>query len=393
MTEDLDAILRAADPARGVDQQMLEVERQELLEQILASSRTRSRKASDGVPSRRARWAPALGAAAAVGAVTGAIVLWPSQLTTVDDDPGTANVSGSSAAAPGQEAHSSDAGLPPTSDNLHQVVVNAPGWTLMHMDDSRWGGSMGFENDDQWLEISWYEAEDYDTYLADRLEVGPEHQVQALGQTGRAFTYPDEATADLTNLDGPRATSSGPRLRPDYPSGTEVFESPQPLPADADTRVMTIFPPVGDWFLEIDATVADQQDHDALLASLERVHLEAWIASLGAVVVAPSAAEQFLTEASEGVPMPPGLTITAADLNLPQDRYQTSARFVSLVACGWFAEFEAGNEEAASALRGSTSWPPMQTIRSGGDYAAVLQEYVDGLDRGNIDGYEDGLGC
>ena len=80
-----------------------------------------------------------------------------------------------------------DPGLPPTAGNLHQVLLVRDGWSIKYMDASAWGGSIQWEKGADTLEMTWYKAEDYDAYLADRRADGTESGARLLGQDGRAF--------------------------------------------------------------------------------------------------------------------------------------------------------------------------------------------------------------
>ncbi len=164
---------------------------------------------------------------------------------------------------------------------------------------------------------------------------------------------------------------------------------------DGTIRVMTILPPVGDWFLEFDAFVGSEDEYADVMASLTRVERGAWLAGVDTDdVVVPAEGEAFLQEAGQDVPMPEGVSVTVGDLWLPQDAYQARVAFVVPVLCGWAEQYAAGNDAALTALRGSASWPVMQALASDGDYPTVVAEDVELLagDR-HYEGYRQGWGC
>ena len=380
MNRDVESALRSVDPARDLDRVAVDEAQQALLDEILEQGRPRRNWSSR----TGARWVPVVAAAAVGALVIGTGVVLGS---SGDDDAAPA------AGAPGdpqrdhprgEQTTSGDPGLPPTGDNLVHVIVNTPGWEVDGLSQSPYGSDLSFVNGDQMLGLVTYPADQYDSYIRDRAIEGPESSTEALGQVGRSFTY------EMTDPTGDEPGSEEqliPRDGPEPGSGGVAD------PDQVDTRIATIFPVVGDWFLEVDATVGSETEFRALMSSLERVDTETWQESLGADVVTPNNGQAFLDEASEDVPMPPGFTVTVDQLNLPQQRYQAAATFVAAVSCEWFAQYEAGNSDAVPALQSSRDWPVLAWMDVEGDYPEVLWEYADRLDTGDIEGYSEGLGC
>ncbi len=382
MNRDVESVLDSVDRARGLDRVPVDEAQQALLDEILARGRPRRRS---WTARQGARWVPVVAAAAVGALVVGTGVV----LGSSGDGPG-ATTSGDAAStgtgSPDVAVGAGDPGLPPTGDNLVHVVVNAPGWEVDGLSQSAYGSDLSFMRGDQWLSLVTYRADQYDTYIRDRAIEGPESSIEALGQVGRAFTYQDsEPAGERSGADG--QPSMIPEDRPQPGSGGVAD------PDQVDTRVATIFPVVGDWFLEVDATVGSAAEYRELMGQLERVDAETWHQSLGDDVVLPSEGEEFLAEVDQGVPVPEGLDVTTELLNLPQSRYQAGVAFVAAVSCDWFAKYEAGNPYAVDALRSSPNWPVLQWMNAEGDYPEVLWEYVDLLETGDISGYEDGLGC
>ena len=366
---DIERDLAAADryPPSTLTGLDLDLAREELRREITATPR---RGTVSWQGSRRPRWVPAVAAAAAVAAVvTGGLALR-----------GDDRQSGGPAATPSTgptagptAAHTPDrtGGLAPTADNLHQVVLEVPGWTLTSVvDDSTYGGSLGWEHGAEAVELTWSPADQYDSYLRDRQQVGPERAVSALGQDGKGFSY--------GRFDQPPA------------NGTVVVDpTADPNPDDPDvpdlTRWQALFPPTGDWFLEVDVRLHDGSAIRPMLARLTRVDRDAWLAHLAtADTVVPDAGSTFLAEAGRGVPLPPGVTVTVEDLRLPQDGYQARAAYVVPVLCGWARELrdarasgDAGTEQqAVAALEGSADWPVVRAMRRSGDFPQVFAASV-----------------
>ena len=377
MNRDVESALSVVDRARSLDRVPAEEAQQALLEEILDRGQSRRRL----WPTRTgSRWVPAVAAAAVGVLVVGTAVV----LGSPDDD-GSAPAAGGGASGANSDAPrpAGDPGLPPTGDTLVHVVVNAPGWRVDGLSQSPYGSDLSFEHGEQMLSLTTYPADQYDSYLQDRAETGPESSSEALNQVGRSFTDEDSSPNLEPGADEPLIMEDVPE-----PGSSDVAH-----PDQVDTRVATIFPVVGDWFLEIDATVGSAAEHRALLSSLQRVDPETWEQSLGDDVVLPSAGADFLAEIGEGVPMPPGLTMTPDQLALPQERYQAAAAFVAAVSCGWFAEYEDGNPAAAPALESSHDWPVLQWMSVEGDYPEVLWELTDRLDSSHVGDYESALGC
>jgi hypothetical protein len=307
----------------------------------------------------------ALSAAAivALGSVLGSTVL-PTDSDTRDNSDALASATG-----PGP---SSDPGLPPTADNLYQVVVTANGWTFDGMDNSqRDGGSQYWTSGGQWLDVQWYDASLYDSYVADRRDGTVEREVELLGQSGLEFTEKLEDLPEGDNNEVP-LTYDG-----DYPAGDTA--------GGGGHRVYTILPAVGDFFLMIDAYTADKAAFDEVIGSLTRVDETAWQQVIDEATVTPAEGEAFLAEAKQDVPMPDGVEVTVDDLDLPQSPYQVRAAFSAPVLCGWAEQYVAGDEQALETLRDSSEWPVLKAMLDEGDYAEVVAMSIEQLADGTTD--------
>jgi hypothetical protein len=303
--------------------------------------------------------------------------------------PATGPTAGPSPTVPAPTSDAtSGAGLAPSSDTLRQVVLEVPGWRLTTIaDDSTYGGSMAWEHGAENVELTWYPADQYASYVRDRQQVGPERAVSVLGQPGKGFSYGrfDQPPANGVVVVDPTADPNADD--PDVPDLT---------------RWQVLLPPVGDWFLEVDIRLHDGSAIRPMLGRLTRVDHDAWLAHLAAAdTVVPAAAAAFLAEAGRGVPLPPGVTVTAEDLGLPQDAYQARAAYVVPVLCGWARELrdsrasgDAGTEQrAVAALEGSADWPVVRAMGRDGDFPGVFAGTVDALVAGSPTDPAEAWGC
>lgn len=371
-----DEVLAAGDPypQRSVEGLPLRAARDELLEKVMATP-TKTPTRNRPIVPRRPRWvAPVVAAAAVAAVVAGAVAVIGPQSETDPKSP-------DSVAGPAADT-------PPTSENLRQVVLRQDGWTVDGLDDSDSGGALYWKNGDSTLEVSWYKAAAHDSYLRDRdADDDEKERVSLLGQSGWAFlTHVDMSLGKVATLQGGKVE----RPRDDFIEPKKA----NGRPVDNRLRVMTVLPPVGDWFLEFDATVADRAEYEQLMDSLQRVDRRTWLDALDGAVVQPDEAEAFLDEVGSGVPMPPGVTVTPEDLRLPQDPYQARATFVSPVLCGWAEEYADGNGDAIDVLRDSDEWPVIQAMEADGAYPSVIRDDVRRLERNpKYDGWRQGWGC
>ncbi len=383
---DMDQDLVAADryPAHALDGLDLDAARDDLRREITG---VRQRRAVFPAGTRRPRWMPAVAAAAAVAVVASG------GLALRGDDGTTGGVASSgSPSAPGATASgpapSAAGGLAPTSDNLHQVVLEVPGWSVAHLaEDATDGGSMAWRKGVEDLQLTWYPAQDYPSYLRDRQRIGRERAVTALGQRGVGFSYGRFAAPPADGDIVPDPTADPSAVDPDVPDLT---------------RWQALLPPVGDWFLEVDITLHDGSDIVPMLGRLRRVDRDAWLEHLaGADTVVPAAGEAFLTEAGRGVPLPAGLTVTVTDLHLPKDGYQARASYVVPVLCGWARQLrdaraagdDSAEREALTALEGSADWPVVRAMGRDGDFPLVFADTVDQLVEGAPANLSRAWGC
>jgi hypothetical protein len=379
--------VRAADPYPPSRVALdLDAEGRELMEEIMST--TKEKTPLRAHPLRRhGRWVVPVAAAAAVAAVVaGGVVLRGGDDGADRPDnqgpanPGQAN-SKSTQQKPAQpKQRKSDPGLPPTAENLHHVVLNDSAWQISNLNnDPDYGGSLSWANGKRTLQVTWYPAEDYQAYLADRRDIGPAKNATVLGQEGESF----HQAIDLQKAGGQSIYL-----------GTEATLGPDGEPSGNNLRVTTILPPVGDFFLEFDASVTDETEYAAVMAALSRVNGQAWTAAIDRATVTAGEGQAFLGQAGQGVPLPPGMTMTVADLELPQSEYHARASYVSKVLCGWAERYVGGDDAALDALQASKDWAVLQAMDKDGDYPEVTAENVQALANDpTFDDWRMGWGC
>jgi hypothetical protein len=98
-----------------------------------------------------------------------------------------------------------------------------------------------------------------------------------------------------------------------------------------------------------------------VVSQLTRVGEREWVAALDDASV-PDEPAAFLTEAGRDVPLPPGLTVTAADLRLPQSDYNARVAHIATVACAWADLYVAGADRVLAPLQGAEDWPVLRAI-------------------------------
>ncbi|UYM07338.1 hypothetical protein [Solicola gregarius] len=357
-------------PQQSVEELSLRAASQELMEEVMATPTKPSTPVRPAIP-HRPRWlAPAVAAVAVAAVVAGAVAVIAPQS---EHDPRRAE----SAGAPSLGADTA----PPTGADLRYVVLRADDWRVTNATDGEHGGSLSWSNGASTLELGWYERGDHQTYLDDRDDDGDyeKERVSILGQTGWEFR---------TRLDARRGLIDPVLGKP----GSSDHEGPGN--GDHALRVMTILPPVGDWFLELDATVPDAAAYRDLVSSLQRVDRRTWLEAMDSSVIRPSEAESFLDDVGRDVPMPPGVTVTPEDLRLPQDAYAARAAFVEPVMCGWAEEYVGGDDHALNVLRESKDWRVMDALAAEGDLPSVFRDDVRILARNpGYEGWREMWGC
>ncbi|MFC5727360.1 MULTISPECIES: hypothetical protein [Nocardioides] len=323
--------------------------RAELLEEIMATTPLESLDQTDDVPpSRRGRWLPVIGAAAAVAALVGG-VMWL-----------------------GDQADSSTENLPVATspgaaiDGGDRAVLLADGWVVRHAIEGLHGGELGYVNGSRELDIHWRPAATYDRYVNDRAaDNAPAEEVDVLGKTALMWAY---SANDHT----------------------------------------VIRPVEGQFTLEVRGMGMDEKAFRALLGQLRLVGESELEAHLPAHFVTGAERPTVLAEMLEPLPLPDGFDRTGIKSE-EYTRYHLGARVSGAVACAWIEQYlearKAGDAmratEAQDALGTARDWPVLREMESEGDWSAVLWNYADivvaGVDdqtpKDVIGSYRGGLGC
>jgi hypothetical protein len=323
----------------------LDAGRAELLEEIMSTvAPDRTTVATPPEP-RPSRWLIPVAAAAAVAGIAAA-TLWGQGLL------------------PGQEEESSSYAGSLDLPEGQGIVLDAPGWTV----DALGGDGIMFRHSDANLEVTSYDAKDYDSYVVDREHIydppAPGEPIEILGLGAQMWAYSDD----------------------DHTAIREVED--------------------GHW-IEVRAQGVDEAAYLALLGQLRLTSEDEFAASLPEGYVTeserPAAAAKIVSDiqAVSGVGFPDGESLQLAQGD-DQDRYQFGAEVAGAYACAWFEAYEnaeshdqaAALAEAARVLGTSRDWPILQEMNEAGDYPEVVWDLSEQVVAGTArEGYREGLGC
>ncbi|GIF13731.1 hypothetical protein [Actinoplanes teichomyceticus] len=352
MTDDLERMIRDADPYRAGLSEHLRGAEHELLEEIMSTPTP--------APARRTRRlvAPLTAAATVTGVLAVSIALAdrsPRRDAAAPAAPVPASVPAGAPSA-GDAAMSLKA-----AEENPRLLIGEPGWTAVSVSGfATESGDIFFAKGERTLNMTWYPERYYGEYYADRLHVSRPELARAGDWPGTVFTY--------------RADDFAMLLRP----RDGVF---------AELRTS------GPW---------TREQFDALLKKIKRVDARTWLAALPPEVVTPERAAGAATEILADVPLPPGFdsgSLTGLGAN---DRYQFGAQVIARVGCGWIAEWEradragdaAARDRAADAMRGSRQWQILRWMTGEGDWAEGFWQIADDVAAGRrVPGYREALGC
>ncbi|MGY0003955.1 hypothetical protein [Micromonospora sp. I033] len=358
MTEEqLDRMVRDADPCRAGVIAHLDGAKQALLEEIMSeptpdrvtdSPRPRSR-AGRGLVRRIA--APLTAAAALVGVLAVS--------TVVREPPGGRQAAPTTSAGPGAAVVYSPVALKAAEENP-RLLIDEPGWKVTGV----WGfaeqqGRTTFANGRRQVAMDWYPAGEYKGYHADRLLVSAPEAVQVDGWPGDLFRY-------------------------------------------AATEFAALLRPRDGVFVELRAAGGDRAEFDRLLTHVVRADVRTWLAALPPEIVTPARVDEQARKVLAGVPLPPNFDpATLRDVGT-NDPYQFRARVLSRVGCAWIAEWEratrAGDDaalrRAGDALRSSHKWQVLHQMNDEGDYPEAFWRAADEIVAGAPPArFTEGLGC
>lgn len=329
--------------------------RTELLEEIMSTpalDRVTDKDTRIDQPHRR-RWVAVVAAAASVAAVASA-PLW----LDLGKDEGFGGREGQ--VASGGESPA----VGPTGD---RAVLDATGWTVDHVnDDPKYGGEVGYSAEDgRDLQITWYAADQYDSYVEDRQRIN----------------HPAIDPGTLVTVAG------NPSLM-------------WPYSATSHTAIRAV---EDKFFIEVRASGMGEAAFLELLTHVRMVDKAGFEAALPAGFVTDeerASVIDAMLEEMEGN-APPGLDVSTIESSEP-DRYHLGADVAGAVACAWIREYAAAKAAGATgrmaaatdALQASKTWPILREMDAEGDYPEVVWEYADEVKAGRVpEGYQAGLGC
>ncbi|MEV4349708.1 hypothetical protein AB0J83_35060 [Actinoplanes sp. NPDC049596] len=346
--EQLDRLVRDADPYRRDTTDHLDGAEHALLEEIMSE------------PVRKTpRWRGLATAVAAAAAVTGVLVA----SAVIRDRPESrqaAPVVTQQAPAPGDFAAAARA----AAEKNPRLLIDQPGWKVVHVYGfAEKSGTIAFEGSrGRSLEMNWYPAGEYDGYYKDRLDVSPPVATAVDGWKGARFTY---SQSDFAIMLEPR---------------DGVF---------AELRTG------GPWTLA---------GFGEVVAAIKRVDVDTWLKALPPEIVTPGEESEAARKVLADVPLPPGFDVAKLQGFGANDPYQFGAAVTGRVTCAWVAELrrakQAGDataqQKATDALRGSHHWKTLNDMNAEGDYPEAVWEYADRAVAGNPPSEEElkqGLGC
>jgi hypothetical protein len=361
--EQLDRLVRDADPYRPDLVNRLDGAQQSLLEEIMSAPPVAS------LPHRppiRRRLAAAVAAAAVVTGLIGATVLLrPEPESSPLVLPGI-GASAGFGASPSAGARTGGEGAGhlldlKAAESYHRLLVDEPGWKL----DVIYGfataeGTASYSKDGATFEFNWSAAEFYQGRYEDRLWVDRKPgRTTVAGQAGHVFH------------------------------------------ADRWNHEVLLKPKDGSFVAVVGGGMTASR-FDQLLDRVVRVGPEAFLASLPPEVVTPGRARQVATEILAGVPLPPGFDIDDVEVGGANSPYQFDARVITKVSCQWLAEWKradeagdtAASETAAAALRGATGWKVLKDMEKRGGWSRQLWDIAaDAADGRYRTEYENRLSC
>ncbi|WP_229076306.1 hypothetical protein [Actinoplanes sp. DH11] len=358
--EQLDRLVRDADPVPRALAARLGGAEQTLLEEIMSTPRLDT--AGSDRP-RRGRWQGVAGAAAAAAVVAG--IFAASTLLLRHDPAGTMT---EPAAAPSAAAPSEAATIAPEVEGDYpRLLIDEPGWTATYVHGfTGENGDVSFRKGGREIGMTWYQDELYQSYYDDRLDVSKPETTTVAGTPASIVTYSDNDFAAM--------------LRPHDGVFVELRTSAAKPGADTWTRA----------------------SFDRFLTRVVRADQQSFLAAMPSKIVTPAEVQDEARKLLAGVPLPPGFAVSSLPEAGAHDPYQFGALVSGRVACGWISEWvradKAGDDSArraaTEALRGSRDWKMLKDMAGEGAYPQALFEITAKVVAGKVPaGYEAGLGC
>ncbi|GGM25722.1 hypothetical protein GCM10011608_08130 [Micromonospora sonchi] len=354
--EQMDRMVRDADPYRPEIIKHLDGAAQSLLEEIMSVPTLEAVAEPPGRRPRPRRAVLSGLAGASVAATLLAGVLVVSALRDRSDEPVTPPT-----ATEAMDPTSYSAMVLKAAEENPRLLIDQPGWTATTVYGfAEKVGTIGFSNGGRYLEMNWYPADQYDGYHKDRLHVSEPEPVKVDGWPADLFRY---SASDFAVMLRPRDGS----------------------------------------FVELrTGSTWTRSEFDRVLADVVRVDARTWLAALPAEIVTPERVSEQTAKILADVPLPPGFDPTSLNDLGTNDAYQFGAKVIGRVGCGWIAEWlrakEAGDDaalqRAAEALRSSHKWQALHQMKDEGAWPEVFWKVADEVAAGKPPAqYEDGLGC
>jgi hypothetical protein len=210
-----------------------------------------------------------------------------------------------------------------------RLLITAPGWKVTDAGEFEAdNGEMTFGDGSRTLELTWYPALLYRSYLRDRAKVSPPRHSRLLGRPATTVDYG----------------------RAEY---------------------ATILAPVGPVFVEVRGRLGARAAYETVLHSLRRVAVDTWLAAMPPGVVGPDNRAETVERMLRDVPYPPSFDLARLeDEPAVLDHYNLGVKVADDVSCGWveswLAARQAGDstaeERAVAAMASSHHWPLLREM-------------------------------
>jgi hypothetical protein len=347
--EQIDRMVREADPYAGDVLNRLEGADQALLDDILASSAVVARPRFGSFARRLA------GPIAAAAAVTA--VLTVVAVENKADEPSVAAPSAPATA----RALTPDLALKAAEDNP-RLLIDQPGWKATTVYGfAEKSGTISFSNGERDLEFDWYPADAYDSYYKDRLEVSAPEPATVDGMSGSRFTY-----------------------------------------SDNDFAIM--LKPRNGVFVEMRTGIKGwtRAGFDQLLPHIKQVDAKTFLAAMPPEIVTPERAAAAADRVLADIPLPPGFDRSSVENLGANDPYQFGAEVTKVVGCGWIASWKQARatgdvsqaKRAQAAMESSHKWTVLKQMEDQGAWSQSFWEIADSMAAGHlVSGSEESLEC